>query len=128
MGYAFDGTLFLMHKLSTTITRQFGIFINCDATVIYYDVREDFMSDIIINLLESRCTELFTFELKNRAFFERVGFPRGDNYYELNNFNTILKKSIEEQQKGLINMYLIKNHNGMILGRINFIINNKRKF
>lgn len=80
------------------------------------------MSDIIINLLEeSDAQELFTFELKNRAFFERVGFPRGDNYYELNNFNTIIKESIEEQEKGLINMYLIKNHNGMILGRINLL-------
>ncbi|HEY5576252.1 MAG TPA: N-acetyltransferase, partial [Clostridiaceae bacterium] len=65
------------------------------------------MSDIIINLLEESDTqELFTFELKNRAFFERVGFPRGDNYYELNNFNTIIKESIEEQEKGLVNMYL----------------------
>ncbi|KZL90408.1 hypothetical protein [Clostridium magnum] len=58
------------------------------------------MSDIIIKLLEkSDAQELFTFELKNRAFFERVGFPRGDNYYELNNFNTIIKESVEEQEK-----------------------------
>ena len=78
------------------------------------------MSDITIKLLkESDAQELFKFELKNRAFFERVGFPRGDNYYELNNFNAIIKELIEEQEKGLISMYLIKNHNGMILGRIN---------
>jgi [ribosomal protein S5]-alanine N-acetyltransferase len=78
------------------------------------------MSDIIINLLEeSDAQGLFTFELKNRAFFERVGFPRGDNYYELNNFNAMIKELIEEQEKGLVYMYLIKNQNGMILGRIN---------
>ncbi|WP_411678849.1 GNAT family N-acetyltransferase [Clostridium thailandense] len=80
------------------------------------------MSEITINLLEeSDLQELFTFELKNRAFFERVGFPRGDNYYELDSFNTTIKESIEEQKKGLINMYLIKNHNGRILGRINLL-------
>jgi len=80
------------------------------------------MSDIMIDLLdESDAKELFAFELKNRAFFERIGFPRGDSYYEPNNFNAILKESVEEQQKGLSYMYLIKNHNGMILGRINLL-------
>jgi ribosomal-protein-alanine N-acetyltransferase len=80
------------------------------------------MSDIIIKLLEeSDAQELFEFELKNRAFFERVGFPRGDNYYELNNFNTITKELVEEQKKGLVYMYLIKNHSGAILGRINLL-------
>ncbi|NSB13441.1 GNAT family N-acetyltransferase [Clostridium beijerinckii] len=80
------------------------------------------MSDIIISLLEeSDAQELFTFELKNRVFFEKVGFPRGDSYYELNNFNTIIKESIEEQEKGLVYMYLIKNQTGMILGRINLL-------
>lgn len=80
------------------------------------------MSDIIIKLLEeSDSQELFTFELKNRTFFERVGFPRGDNYYEINNFNTIIKESIEDQKKGLAYMYLIKNHTGTILGRINLL-------
>jgi len=80
------------------------------------------MSDIIIKLLEeSDAQELFTFELKNRAFFKRAGFPRGNNYYELNNFSTIVKESVEEQEKGLTYMYLIKNHSGMILGRINLL-------
>ena len=80
------------------------------------------MSDIKINLLEeSDAQELFTFELKNRAFFARVGFPRGDTYYVLNNFNTIIKETMKDQEKGLAYMYLIKNQNGMILGRINLI-------
>lgn len=80
------------------------------------------MPDIKISLLEeSDAQELLEFELKNRAFFERVGFPRGDNYYELNNFKTIIKESVEEQEKGLVYMYLIKNHTGMILGRINLL-------
>ncbi|MBL4933218.1 GNAT family N-acetyltransferase [Clostridium paridis] len=80
------------------------------------------MPDIIIDLLkESDAQELFKFELKNRAFFERVGFPRGDNYYELNSFNTIIKELVQEQDNGLVYMYLIKDHAGMILGRINLV-------
>ena len=80
------------------------------------------MSDISIKLLEeSDAQELLTFELKNREFYERVGFPRGENYYELNNFNTMIKEIIEEQEKGLVYMYLVKNHTGMILGRINLL-------
>lgn len=80
------------------------------------------MPDIIVNLLEESDSEqLFKFELKNRAFFERIGFPRGDNYYEFDNFNTIIKEIVEEQKKGLAYMYLIKNHTGMILGRINLL-------
>jgi ribosomal-protein-alanine N-acetyltransferase len=78
------------------------------------------MSDVVIHLLsESDAQELFAFELKNRAFFERVGFPRDENYYEFNNFNAIIKESIEEQEKGLAYMYLVKNPIGMILGMIN---------
>lgn len=78
------------------------------------------MADITINLLEeSDLQELFEFELKNRAFFEIVGFPRGDDYYELNSFKTILKEIVEEQEKGLVYMYLIKNPSGRILGRVN---------
>jgi [ribosomal protein S5]-alanine N-acetyltransferase len=88
----------------------------------FYNILEAIMSDITIKLLEeSDAQELFAFEHKNRAFFEKVGFSRGDNYYELNNFNIMIKEIIEEQEKGLINMYLIKNHNGMILGRINLV-------
>lgn len=80
------------------------------------------MSDIIIKLLdESDVEELFIFELKNRVFFERVGFPRGANYYEFDNFNTIIKEQVEEQKKGLVYMYLIKNPSGTILGRINLV-------
>lgn len=80
------------------------------------------MLDTKINLLEeSDAQELFKFELKNRTFFQRVGFPRGDNYYELSNFNSIIKESIKEQEKGLVYNYLIRNHSGMILGRVNLL-------
>jgi ribosomal-protein-alanine N-acetyltransferase len=94
-----------------------GEFVVC-----YAFHKETFMPDIIIKPLQkSDAKELFTFELKNRTFFDKIGFPRGDSYYELNNFNTVIKESIEKQDKGLVSMYLIKNHTGLILGRINLL-------
>lgn len=80
------------------------------------------MSEIRINLLqESDLEELFAFEIKNRAFFEKEGFPKGDNYYVIENFNKVKKALLEEQEQGLIYMYLIKNQEGMILGRVNLL-------
>jgi [ribosomal protein S5]-alanine N-acetyltransferase len=80
------------------------------------------MSDITIKLLEESDTqELFIFELKNRAFFERIGLPRGDSYYELNNFNSIIKELVEEQEQGLVYMYSIKDCIGKIVGRVNLV-------
>jgi ribosomal-protein-alanine N-acetyltransferase len=78
------------------------------------------MSDIIIKSLEqSDALELFAFELQNKLFFERIGLARGDNYYDYNNFNIIIKGLVEEQEKGLIYMYLIMDCSRKIVGRIN---------
>ncbi|MFT5873233.1 MAG: ribosomal-protein-alanine N-acetyltransferase [Clostridium sp.] len=78
------------------------------------------MSDIIIKSLEqSDALELFAFELENKLFFERIGLPRWDNYYDYNNFNIIIKGLVEEQEKGLIYMYLIMDCSRTIVGRIN---------
>ncbi|MCM1989212.1 GNAT family N-acetyltransferase [Oceanirhabdus seepicola] len=80
------------------------------------------MPDIIIKLLEeSDSQELFNFEVENRDFFKRIGLSRGDSYYELNNFNKIIKELVEEQEKGLLYMYLIKDHTGNVIGRVNLV-------
>ena len=80
------------------------------------------MSDIIVKLLEkSDEEELFKFELENRDFFESMVSSRGDNYYELNNFRMIMKELIEEQKKGLVYMYLIKDDDDKIVGRVNLV-------
>lgn len=80
------------------------------------------MKDIIIKLLdESDTQELFMFEVENKVFFERTCLPRGDNYYELTNFTTIVKELVEEQDKGLIYMYLIYDTYGKIIGRVNLV-------
>lgn len=80
------------------------------------------MANIIIKLLkQSDEKELFKFEVENRYFFEKVGFSREDSYYEFNNFKTIIKELIEEQEKGLVYMYLIKDDQGNIVGRVNLV-------
>ncbi len=80
------------------------------------------MSDIIVKLLEkSDEEELFKFELENRDFFESMVSSRGDSYYEFNNFRMIMKELIEEHEKGLAYMYLIKDHTDKIVGRVNLV-------
>lgn len=80
------------------------------------------MSDAIIKLLDHSCEEkLFKFELENRLFFEEIGLPRVDSYYDYNNFKTIVKEIIEEQEKGLVYMYLVLGDCSNIVGRINLV-------
>lgn len=80
------------------------------------------MRDITIKLLEeSDSKELFTFEIENRSFFEKTCLSRGNSYYELNNFNEVIKELVEEQEEGLVYMYLIKDNCGKIVGRVNLV-------
>lgn len=80
------------------------------------------MKDIIIKLLDKSDTEeLFMFEVKNKTFFEITCLPRGNNYYELTNFTTIVKELVDEQDKGLLYMYLIYDTYGKIIGRVNLV-------
>lgn len=80
------------------------------------------MSNIFIDLLkEFDGEELFEFECENREFFETMVLPRGDSYYNYNNFKSILKDIMDEQEKGLLYMYLIKDDYNRIVGRINLV-------
>lgn len=80
------------------------------------------MAEIIIKLLDQSCEEeLFKFELENRLFFEKVGLPRVDSYYDFDNFKIIIKELIMEQEKGLLYMYLIMDDCENIVGRINLV-------
>lgn len=80
------------------------------------------MSDIFISLLqEADSQELYEFEIRNRDYFKQMGFDRGDSYFEVENFNTIIKDLVEEQEKGLVYMYLIRDSEGRIVGRVNLV-------
>ena len=79
------------------------------------------MSIRIIPINEKDGQDLLKFEIDNRSFFEESCMPRGDKYYEENNFKEILKELIKEQEQGIHYMYLIKDNNDEIVGRINLV-------
>jgi len=80
------------------------------------------MADITIKLLEqSDVEELYIFEIENRDFFERIGLGRGDSYYNIDNFTGVIKELVEEQEKGQLYMYLVKDHSEKVIGRVNLV-------
>lgn len=79
------------------------------------------MNITIEKLQESDDEKLFAFELENRAYFEEMVPSRGDEYYIFENFTKKNKALLDEQSKGLSYFYLIKNEDGLILGRINLV-------
>ncbi|MEC2074044.1 GNAT family N-acetyltransferase [Alkalihalophilus marmarensis] len=71
---------------------------------------------------------LFEFEVKNRKYFERMVPSRGGDYYTFETFKLRHHLLLEEQAKGESYYYLIKDHSGLILGRINVVdIDKERK-
>ncbi|WP_369293394.1 N-acetyltransferase [Alkalihalophilus pseudofirmus] len=71
---------------------------------------------------------LFEFEVKNRKYFERMVPTRGGDYYTFDTFKLRHHLLLEEQAKGESYYYLIKDHSGLILGRINVVdIDKERK-
>lgn len=76
--------------------------------------------EISIKLLSvPEMDKILEFELLNREFFEKTCLPRGDSYYELDNFKRIIEDLVQEQGEGLLFMYLIYNNMGEIIGRVN---------
>jgi len=75
---------------------------------------------ISIHLLsKSNAAELLEFEKENKDFFETVIPPRDQGYYSIENLESILEEIEEEQKDGLCYMYLIRNENSELVGRVN---------
>lgn len=70
-------------------------------------------------LEESDLQALYDFERENRTFFESIGFGRSESYYDIHNFKEIVKELVEDQNKDLVYMYLMKDVSKNIVGRIN---------
>lgn len=79
------------------------------------------MSIKIVPINEGEALALLKFEINNRSFFEKSCPSRGDKYYEIDNFKAILKELVREQEQGLHYMYLIKNNDDEIVGRVNLV-------
>jgi len=64
---------------------------------------------------------LHKFECENRTYFEASVPSRGDNYYDLEEFNKRHEALLTEQSEGNSRFYLIKNKANVIVGRINLV-------
>ncbi|WP_026690454.1 GNAT family N-acetyltransferase [Alteribacter aurantiacus] len=65
--------------------------------------------------------DLYQFERDNRDYFETMVPSRGEDYYNVETFKTRLESLLDEQSKGQSYYYLIKNEDGLILGRMNLV-------
>src|SRR5690625_4683206 len=79
------------------------------------------MDITIVKLHDKDLDQLFEFELENRNYFEEMVWSRGDDYYHFETFITKNQALLDEQSQGLSHFYLIKNKNGLIVGRINLV-------
>ncbi|WP_413306829.1 GNAT family N-acetyltransferase [Bacillus sp. 1P10SD] len=78
--------------------------------------------DLKIELLcQQDARDLFEFEYKNRAFFERMVPSRGDAYYRFEHFSHVLSELLQEQAEGISYFFLIRDENDTIVGRINLV-------
>lgn len=72
-------------------------------------------------LQQADANMLYEFELKNRDYFEKMVPSRGEDYYCLEDFKIRHEALLNEQKEGESYYYLIKNENGLILGRMNLV-------
>ncbi|SDC23690.1 ribosomal-protein-alanine N-acetyltransferase [Pelagirhabdus alkalitolerans] len=72
-------------------------------------------------LQEADARSLYEFECKNRSYFETMVPSRGDDYYGFESFKKRHSTLLDEQAKGEGLYYLIKNAEGLILGRMNLV-------
>lgn len=72
-------------------------------------------------LSEDMADELLQFELDNRAFFESMIPGRGDDYYNPETFRAVLRGLIQERVEGTAFMYIIRNEEGQLAGRMNLV-------
>jgi ribosomal-protein-alanine N-acetyltransferase len=78
------------------------------------------MQGISIELISREtATEILTFEKENRTFFETMVPSRGDEYYETQQFTSIIEELVQEQEQGSCFMYLIRDESGHMVGRVN---------
>jgi len=75
---------------------------------------------ITIHLLEKKdAAELLAFETENRSFFESMVPPRNPEYYNLEKLRAIITELEDEQKDDLCYLYLVRNEEGEVVGRVN---------
>ena len=70
-------------------------------------------------LSEENSTDVYSFEKENREYFERNLPPRPANYFDLEGFKEITRELLTEQRNRDVYMHLIRDSQGVMVGRIN---------
>ena len=79
-------------------------------------------------LSEENSLDVYSFEKENREYFERNLSPRPANYFDLEGFKEITRELLREQENRDVYMHLIRDSQGVMVGRINLsVLENNRK-
>ena len=79
-------------------------------------------------LSEENSLDVYSFEKENREYFERNLPPRPANYFDLEGFKEITRELLAEQTNRAVYMHLIRDSQGVMVGRINLsALENNRK-
>ena len=79
-------------------------------------------------LSEDNSIDIYSFEKENQEYFERNLPPRPANYFDLEGFKEITRELLREQENHDVYMYLIRDTQGVMVGRINLsVLENNRK-
>ena len=73
-------------------------------------------------LSEENSLDVYSFEKENREYFERNLPPRPANYFELEVFKEITRELLREQENHDVYMHLIRDAQGVMVGRINLSV------
>ena len=73
-------------------------------------------------LSEASSLDVYFFEKENREYFERNLPPRPANYFDLEGFKEITRELLREQENHDVYMHLIRDAQGVMVGRINLSV------
>ena len=71
---------------------------------------------------EANSLDVYSFEKENREYFERTLPPRPANYFDLEGFKEITRELVTEQRNRDVYMHLIRDSQGIMVGRINLSV------
>ena len=73
-------------------------------------------------LSEENSLDVYFFEKENQEYFERNLPPRPANYFDLEGFKEITRELLREQENHDVYMHLIRDAQGIMVGRINLSV------
>ena len=73
-------------------------------------------------LSEANSLDVYSFEKENREYFERSLPPRPAAYFDSEGFKEITRKLLREQENHDVYMHLIRDAQGIMVGRINLSV------